>query len=90
MTVSDQYRDSVGQMDRKIYEQLVNSLATGRWPDGRTLTADQRAHAMQAVITWGEMHLPPEERVGFIDKGAKAGEVCDEPTTLTWMDSQHD
>ena len=55
--MSDQYRDSVRQMDRKIYEQLVNSLATGRWPDGRTLTADQRAHAMQAVITWGEMHL---------------------------------
>ena len=88
--MSDQYRDSVRQMDRKIYEQLVNSLATGRWPDGRTLTADQRAHAMQAVITWGEMHLPPEERVGFIDKGAKVGEVCDEPTTLTWKDSQHD
>ena len=90
MTVSDQYRDSVRQMDRKIYEQLVNSLATGRWPDGRILTADQRAHAMQAVITWGEMHLQPEERVGFIDKGAKAGEACDEPTTLKWMDSQHD
>ena len=67
--MSDQYRDSVRQMDRNIYEQLVNSLATGRWPDGRTLTADQRAHAMQAVITWGEMHLPPEEGVGFIDKG---------------------
>jgi hypothetical protein len=42
------------------------------------------------VITWGEMHLPPEERVGFIDKGAKAGEVCDEPTTLTWKESQYD
>lgn len=88
--MSDQYRDSVRQMDRKIYEQLVNSLATGRWPDGRSLTADQRAHAMRAVITWGEMHLSPEERVGFIDKGAKAAEVCDEPTTLTWKESQDD
>ena len=77
-------------MDRTIYEQLVDSLATGRWPDGRALTSDQREHAMQAVITWGEMHLPPEERVGFIDKGAKAGEVCDEPATLTWKESQHD
>ena len=88
--MSDQYRDSVRQMDRKIYEQLVNSLATGRWPDGRSLTADQRAHAMQAVITWGEMHLSPEERVGFIDKGAKAREVCDVPTTLTWKESKDD
>lgn len=88
--MSDQYRDSVRQMDRKIYEQLVDSLATGRWPDGRMLTSDQREHAMQAVITWGEIHLPPEERVGFIDKGAKAREVCDEPSTLTWKESQHD
>ena len=35
LTVSDQYRDSVRQMDRQIYEQLVSSLATGRWPDGK-------------------------------------------------------
>ena len=88
--MSYQYRDSVRQMDRKIYDQLVSSLATGRWPGGQTLTADQRKHAMQAVITWGEMHLPPEERVGFIDKGAKAGEVCDEPETLTWKESRND
>ena len=85
--MSDQYRDSVRQMDRQIYDQLLTSLATGRWPDGRTLTADQREHTMQAVITWGEIHLPPEERVGFIDKGAKAEEGQDEPATLTWKES---
>ena len=88
--MSNQYRDSVQQMDRQIYDQLLSSLATGRWPDGRTLTADQREHAMQAVIAWGEIHLPPEERVGFVDKGAKAGEVYDEPATLTWKGSHHD
>ena len=86
----DQYRDSVRQMDRQIYDRLVSSLATGRWPDGQILTVDQREHAMQAVITWGEIHLPPEERVGYIDKGAKAGEVCDEPATLTWKESPYD
>jgi hypothetical protein len=41
---------------------------------------------MQAVIAWGEMHLPVEQRVGFIDKGAKAGEACDEPTPLAWKE----
>ena len=54
--MSDQYRDSVRQMDRQIYDRLVSSLATGRWPDGQMLTVDQREHAMQAVITWGEIH----------------------------------
>ena len=84
--MSDQYRESVQQMDRQVYEQLLESLSTGRWPDGRTLTETQRQHAMRAVITWGEIHLSPEERVGFIDKGAKAGDVCDDPEPLTWSD----
>ena len=84
--MSDQYRESVQQMDRQVYEQLLESLSTGRWPDGRALTETQRQHAMRAVIAWGEIHLSPEERVGFIDKGAKAGDVCDDPEPLTWSD----
>ena len=84
--MSDQYRESVQRMDRQVYEQLLESLSTGRWPDGRTLTETQRQHAMRAVITWGEIHLSPEERIGFIDKGAKAGDVCDDPEPLTWSE----
>ena len=84
--MSDQYRESVQQMDRQVYEQLLESLSTGRWPDGRALTETQRQHAMRAVITWGEIHLSPEDRVGFIDKGAKAGDVCDDPEPLTWSE----
>lgn len=88
--MSDLYRQSVQQMDRQVYDQLLTSLSTGRWPDGRTLSEEQRQHAMQAVIAWGKMHLPVEQRVGFIDKGAKAGEACDEPTPLAWKEPQHD
>ncbi len=84
--MSDKYRESVQQMDRQVYEQLLESLSTGRWPDGRALTETQRQHAMRAVITWGEIHLSPEERIGFIDKGAKAGDVCDDPEPLTWSE----
>ena len=73
-------------MDRQVYEQLLESLSTGRWPDGRALTETQRQHAMRALITWGEIHLSPEERIGFIDKGAKAGDVCDDPKPLAWKD----
>ena len=84
--MSDQYRESVQQMDRQVYEQLLESLSSGRWPDGRALTETQRQHAMRALITWGEIHLSPEERIGFIDKGAKAGDVCDDPEPLTWSE----
>ena len=88
--MSDQYRDSVRQMDREVYERLVDSLTTGRWPDGRALTEAQRQHAMRAVIAWGELHLPAEARVGFIDKGLKADEVCDEPEPIAWKEPQHE
>ena len=78
------YLKSIQQMDRGLYDRLRESLATGRWPRGRLVTEAQRQHAMQAVITWGELHLPPDERVGFIDKGSKAGEDCDAPAPLKW------
>lgn len=82
------YMQSVQQMDRGLYDRLLESLATGRWPDGRPVTKAQRQHAMQAVIAWGELHLAPEERVGFIDKGAKARQDCDAPAPLKWQSTQ--
>ena len=84
--MSDVYRQSVRQMDRKTYDRLVEALAIGRGPDGRGLSDDQRQSAMQAVITWGELHLAPEERVGFIDKGSKANVVRDDPAPLNWKE----
>ena len=52
------------------------------------MTPEQREHTMRAVIAWGESHLGPEERVGYIDRGHKAGDVCDDPeeTPLNWQD----
>ena len=88
--MSEVYRQSVRQMDRKTYDRLVDALAIGRWPDGRTLSNEQRQSAMQVVITWGELHLAPEERVGFIDKGSKANEVRDDPTPLNWKEPSGD
>lgn len=75
-------------MGRDVYDRMVDALATGRWPDGRSVSAEQRAHCMQAVIAWGEMHLPVEERVGYIDKGHKAGDSCDEPAPLKWQSEE--
>jgi uncharacterized protein YeaC (DUF1315 family) len=42
---------------------------------------EQRELCMQAVIAWEARHLPPEDRVGHIDRGSKAvGEVCASPS----------
>ena len=66
-------------MTPDMYQRLKTAVELGKWPDGRRLTPEQRQHSLQAVIAWGEKYLPESERVGYIDKGRKGGEVCDDP-----------
>ena len=83
--MSNAYKDAVKSMPSELYQRMVDALSTGRGPDGRTLTEAERKETMDAVLLWGEFHLPPEERVGFIDKGEKAGDTCDDPVPLKWQ-----
>ena len=83
--MSNAYEEAVKAMPKELYQRMVDALSTGRWSDGSTLTETQREETMEAVLLWGKLHLPAEERVGFIDKGAKAGDVCDEPVPLKWQ-----
>lgn len=82
------YQQMIDNMSPEIYQSLKRSVEVGKWPDGKTLTPGQRQNAMQAIIAWGEKHLPEAERVGFIDKGHKEGDSCDDPleTTLNWKE----
>ena len=81
------YRQLIQNMTPEVYRSLQRSVELGKWPDGRALTREQRQEAMQAIIAWGEVHLPEHERVGYIDKGHKAGDTCDAPaeTPLKWQ-----
>ncbi|QFU76398.1 DUF1315 family protein [Halioglobus maricola] len=80
------YQQMIENMTPELYTNLRRAVELGKWPDGNPVTPEQRANAMQAVIAWGEQHLPAEERVGFIDKGHKDGDDCDDPTEtpLNW------
>lgn len=80
------YQQTIDNMSPEIYQRLVRAVEIGKWPDNRVLTPEQRAHAMRAIIAWGERHLPRQERVGYIDKQQKAGDLCDTPleTPLKW------
>ena len=83
--MSNAYEEAVKAMPKELYQRMVDALSTGRWSDGSTLTETQREETMEAVLLWGKLHLPAEERVGFIDKGAKAGDACDDPVPLKWQ-----
>jgi uncharacterized protein len=77
------YRQLIDSMTPEIYRSLRRAVEIGKWPDGRPLSPEQRSESLQALIVWGELHLPESDRIGFIDRGHKAGEMCDDPAVIT-------
>ncbi len=51
----------------EIHANLKRAVELGRWENGERLTQEQRELCLQAVIAYDEKHLPPEQRVAFID-----------------------
>jgi uncharacterized protein YeaC (DUF1315 family) len=87
-----EYQDILQQLSPEVYASLKRALELGRWADGRALTDDQRHHCMQAIITYDRLHLPQEQRVGYIDRDRKQGQLCDTGDTdeqaLRWDTGQ--
>jgi len=78
------YQEMIDSLSPALYRRLLSAVETGKWPDGRSLSGEQREHTLAAVIAWGERHLPPEQRVGFIDRGRKAADA----QPLRWQGGQ--
>jgi uncharacterized protein YeaC (DUF1315 family) len=84
-----EYTQLVDQLTPDLVERFRKALETGAWPDGRPLSDAQKESCMQAVIAFEARHCPPESRVGFIDRGRKAGQQCDdEPAPISWLDGE--
>ena len=69
------YQQQIETMTHETYRSLQRAVETGKWPDGKPLTAAQLEHSMAAVIAWGQTHLAERERIGYIDKGRKTPET---------------
>lgn len=82
------YLQLIATMPPETYKSLVRSVEIGKWPDGRPVTSEQRENAMQAIIAWGEQHLSERDRIGYIEKKAKADPSGDSPpeTPLNWKE----
>lgn len=81
------YQQMIRDMSPDVYARLKRAVELGKWPDGSVLTASQREDALQAVIAWDALHLQENERVGFIDRGRKGGDNCEDTaaSTLKWL-----
>jgi uncharacterized protein YeaC (DUF1315 family) len=84
-----QIDELIGNMTPDMYQAVKRAVEIGKWPDGKSVTDEQRALCMEAVLNYGIKFLKEEERVGYIDRGSKEeGEQCsDEPkeTTIKWQ-----
>lgn len=82
--VTMDFENLIDSITPETYQSLMRALELGKWADGQRLTQAQREHVMQAIIAYGEKHLDPQERVGFIDRGTKDdGEMCDDSAAET-------
>lgn len=78
------YQELIERLDPTVYRNLKQSLELGKWPDGRKLTREQREICMEAIIHYEAHHnVPAEERVGYLDRGEKAGTACDPSVAFT-------
>lgn len=85
------YEELIKRLDPSVYQNLKQSLALGKWPDGRKLTPEQRSICMEAIIFYEEHHqVPEQQRVGYLDRGKKAGTACDPSVSRTANGGAHD
>lgn len=49
----------------EIYSNFKEAVETGKWPDGRALTQEQKTLVMEAVILYESAKLPEEQRTGY-------------------------
>ncbi|WP_439107534.1 YeaC family protein [Congregibacter sp.] len=88
------YQSLIDTLTPDVIARLRQGIETGRWPDGRPVTPEQREHSLQAVIAWEQQHIPEAERVGYIDKGRKAAEANksdkDKEQQLRWVSQSED
>lgn len=91
-----EFEQLIAHINPEIHRNLQRAIETGRWPDGRRLSDEQRALSLQAVIAYEQRNLAETERTGYIDRGSKAeGELCDDDhgadtdtgeSPLKWLD----
>lgn len=80
-------------MTPDIYQSLKRAVELGKWPNGQSLTSEQRETSLRAVIAYEHRrNMPESERVGYIDRtrpdGKQHGSDPLQPQTLKILTEQ--
>ena len=69
-----------------VYKQLQKAVETGKWPDGRVLSDEQRSLCMQAIIAY-DQRQPEDQITGYVPPKPNNQTNCHLPDTeqpLKW------
>ncbi len=84
------FEQLISNITPDIHRSLRRAVEIGKWPDGRSLSDEQRALCMEAVIAYEARHVDETERVGYIDRGSKAeGDTCSDHDHDHNNDNEH-
>jgi len=61
-----EYNQLIAQLTPQVYQRLKAAIEIGKWPDGRVLTADQKASCMEAVLRYQAMKLDANQHSGYM------------------------
>lgn len=83
------FEDLIATMTPEICDNMRRAVELGKWPDGRTLSKEQRELCMQAVLAWEAKNLPEEDRTGYMEQACKGDkdEVPEQPVTVRGPDT---
>ena len=60
--------DLISTMTPEIYQNMKEALELGRWGDGRSVTPEQKAFSLEALIRYEHLHnIAETRRVGYVD-----------------------
>jgi hypothetical protein len=77
------FKELVEGITPDIYEGLKRGVEIGKWPDGRSLTEEQKILCMQAIIAYEES-MPEDQRTGYVPPKVEPCDIPDEVQPLSW------
>lgn len=89
--MANNFNDAAAQISPEIHQRFRQALETGKWPDGRLLTAEQKDLCMEAVLIYEAAHnMAESERVGYIDRTKKTAPCGTDKSHDHSHDHSHD